>query len=320
MKFTEEKLKQMAQPLSDTENDKCLHAIKAIRDALKPLGYYSTTGDEVGIITEGSHAYSVRMKKHYSTEDIEIFVQGSYANNTCVRGESDVDIAVVRHDMFEYAFGKQFSPYVGGFEHKSDAMRFKDTVQRALNECFSSWNVHRHNKSIKVDGNSYRKQADVVPAISIRYFYDSDNDNYNSYSEGITIISDDGQVINNFPKQHIINGRKKNINTDHYYKKMVRIIKKMRYMMEDLHYGSAGKVSSFGLESLLWNVPDDLFTKYGIYRYIFDDVVDYLYQNKSYLYIYKEANGIKKLCPTSIDVGNYSKFIDDLHGFYQYDI
>ena len=33
MKFTEEQLKRYAAPLSDTENEKCLHAIKEIRDA-----------------------------------------------------------------------------------------------------------------------------------------------------------------------------------------------------------------------------------------------------------------------------------------------
>ena len=29
----------------------------------------------------------------FSSERVTIFLQGSYANNTCVRGDSDVDIA-----------------------------------------------------------------------------------------------------------------------------------------------------------------------------------------------------------------------------------
>ena len=33
MKFTEERLKLYAAPLSETENEKCKRAIKAIRDA-----------------------------------------------------------------------------------------------------------------------------------------------------------------------------------------------------------------------------------------------------------------------------------------------
>ena len=320
MVYTEEQLKRMALPLGDTENEKCVHTIKAIRDALKNLGYYSVNGDNVGTLVEGTFSYSIRMKKYATSEDVEIFIQGSYANNTCVRGESDVDIAVIRHDKYEYVFGDEFVPYIGGYEHSQEARTFKTIVLKALNDAFGPTNVHRHNKSIKVDGNTYRKQADVVPAFSIRYFYDSERKNYDYYLEGITIYADDGEIINNFPKQHIENGKKKNIDTHYYYKKMVRIIKKIRYQMEDMQYASAKGVSSFGLESLLWNVPDGLFMKYGdAYRYTFDDIVDYLYKNKFLLGIYSEANGIKKLCPRDDDVKKYSQFIDELHTFYKYE-
>ena len=101
---------------------------------------------------------------------------------------------------------------------------------------------------------------------------------------------------------------------------MVRIIKKMRYIMDDYSYSSAKEVSSFGLESLLWNLPNEIFTKYFTYRYIFDDIVDYIYNNKSLLSTYKEANGIKPLCPYSSDNSKISNFINDLKRFYEYDI
>ena len=92
MKFTEEQLKLYASPLSETENDKCLHAIKAIRDALKQLGFH-TDNEDIIPLEKDTYSYAVKLKKYYSKEEIEIFIQGSYANNTCVRGESDVDIA-----------------------------------------------------------------------------------------------------------------------------------------------------------------------------------------------------------------------------------
>lgn len=127
MKFTEDQLKLYAAPLSNTENDKCLHAIKAIRDALKKLGYYTDT-DDVEPLEKDTYSYAVTLKRSTSNEKIEIFIQGSYANNTCVRGESDVDIAVVRTDVYEYAFGKAFSPYVPGFKHNAEADAFKNAV------------------------------------------------------------------------------------------------------------------------------------------------------------------------------------------------
>lgn len=319
MKFTEETLKLYAAPLSDTENDKCLHAIKAIRDALKKLGYYTDT-DEVLPLERDTYSYAVTLRKNYSSEEIQIFIQGSYANNTCVRGESDVDIAVIRRDVYEYAFGSTFAPYVQGFSHKSEATAFKDAVEKALKDHFTYLYVHRKNKSIKVDGNTYRKQADTVPAFGMHYFYDSDNKDYTHFNEGITIYADDGQVINNFPKQHIANGKKKNVETNFYYKKMVRIAKKMRYLMEDLGYPAAKRMSSFGVESLFWNIPNSIFTKYSIYRYEFDELLKYLFDNKFMLSTYKEANGIKSLCPTSSDVQTFSQFIDEIYRFFEYDI
>lgn len=318
MKFTEEQLKRYAAPLSDTENQKCLHAIKEIRDALKKMGYSSDT-DSVLPLESDTYAYSTTLKKTYSKEEIQIFIQGSYANNTCVRGESDVDIAIIRRDMYEYAFGKNFAPFVEGFKKKMEGKIFKDNVEMVL-RCKFSGSVHRKNKSIKVDGNTYRKQADTVPSFAMRYYSKSEENNYSDFIEGITIYADDGEIINNFPKQHISNGKAKNVRTNYYYKKMVRIMKKMRYEMQKYYYSSANEVSSFGLESLLWNLPDDIFRKYTTYKYAFGEIVKYLYDHKLYLWSYKEANGIKKLCPNPQSVEKYQSFIDDLYRFYEYDI
>ncbi len=315
MRFTEEQLKRYAEPLSDTENEKCKNAIKTIRDSLRDLGYKSTS-DIIEPIEPETYAYSTILHRSGSNEKIQIFIQGSYANNTCVRGESDVDIAIVRMDQFEYGFGKSFSTIV---EHKNEARQFKDLIEHMLRKHFS-YSVTRHNKSIKVAGNTYRKPVDTVPCFSIHYYTESDNNDYTHYVEGITIYSDDGQVIYNYPKQHISNGKQKNNITSYRYKKMVRIIKKMRGLMDDMCIASAENVSSFGLESLLWNIPYDVYTKYISYGFVFDEVVDYLVEHKWALSFYKEANGIKQLCPTASDEEHYSTFIDDLRAFYRYDV
>ena len=46
----------------------------------------------------------------------------------------------------------------------------------------------------------------------------------------------------------------------------------------------------------------------------------YLKVNKNALPEYKEANGIKKLCPDLQSLLSYRKFIDDLDSFYKYKI
>ena len=91
--------------------------------------------------------------------------------------------------------------------------------------------------------------------------------------------------------------------------------------MQDEGYEFAQKVSSFGVESLLYNVPDEIFVKYNSYKYIFDDIVEFLYDNKHNINSFDEVNGIKKLCDDSDDREKiYKGFIDELKGFYSYEI
>ena len=80
----------------------CKRTIEAIRDTLTDLGY-TADNKNPSPLESGTIAYSISMRNIYSSEKIHIFIQGSYANNTCVRNESDVDIAIVREDLYEYA-------------------------------------------------------------------------------------------------------------------------------------------------------------------------------------------------------------------------
>lgn len=315
MKFKESTLKLYAAPLSETEDTKCKHAIEAIRDALSDLGY---TDDQKGIslLESNTLSYAVSMRNKYSTERVHIFIQGSYANNTCVRNESDVDIAVVREDIFDYAWGANLE--LTTENKRKEAKALKDAAERVLRNRFPA-QVHRGNKSIKVDGNTYRKQADTVPCISLHYYYRSHLNDYSTHRDGVVIFADDGTVIRNFPKQHIANGKAKNVRTNYYYKKMVRIMKKMHHLMSDYGYKSADGVSSFGLESLLWNVPDSYFTKYTSYGFVFEGLLGYLHNNQYILINGLEANGIKALCPTQNEVSAYTSFINDLYRFFEYD-
>ena len=279
----------------------------------------------IGRMYEDTYAYSLDMRSIRGSRKIYLFIQGSYANNTNVRTQSDVDIAVVQEDIFTTEYRSSTSLYpqtdsdygftVAPVEEKT----FKDEVQECLEQKFGS-DVERKNKSIKIHGNTYRKDADSVPCRRYRDYRGDYQKDINNYIPGVVITPDHGSRIINYPEQHIANGRKKNNDTNRYYKKMVRIIKKMRYLMCEYGYEEAEKVSSFGLESLLWNLPDNLFMRYSIYRYEFREIVEYLYKHKDEFSSYKEANGIKKLCPTTTEIINYKKFVDRLYQFYEYDI
>lgn len=329
MKFTESMLTTYSQPLSATEDGQCKNAIRMVADALKTLGF---TDDNAAItpLYSDTLAYSLRMRRSSDSRNIKLFVQGSYANNTNVRTNSDVDVAVIQEETFLPEYRKDSAyPQSGadyGFTPAPVAAKtFKNEVQEAL-MCKFGTDVERKNKSIKVHGNTYRKDADTVPCRRYRDYRQDYRRDVSNFVGGVVIYPDNGGMIINYPEQHIANGRKKNNDTNHYYKKMVRIMKKMRYLMEDSYntaYSNAAKsVSSFMLESLLWNIEDSWYlTNCGVCRkvFAFSQMIKTLQKRKSDFWEYKEANGIKALCPTSVDYMNLCNFIDQLDSFYEYE-
>ncbi len=330
MKFTETMLNGYAQPLSETENQQCKNAIRMVSSALQELGFTSEE-DEIRPLYPDTYAYAIRMKSTGGHRKIKLFVQGSYANNTNVRTKSDVDIAVIQEEVFRTEYREASSPHPQkdedyGFSTVPRAAKsFKDEVQECLESTFGK-DVERKNKSIKVHGNTYRKDADTVPSRRYRDYRKDYHKDPENYIGGIVIYSDEGETIINFPEQHIENGRAKNNNTNYHYKKMVRIIKKMRYLMEEstnTHYSSAAKgVSSFMLESLLWNVDDQWYiTNCSTYRkvFAFSQLISLLKTRKSSFASYKEANGIKPLCANADSQRKLCAFIDQLDSFYEYE-
>lgn len=321
MKYTEKQMSKMASPISQSEDEKCKNAIRMVRDAMKKLNY-TDDGKEIRSYVAESYSYALDLRQQSTGKKITLLVQGSYANKTNIPTESDVDVAVILESTFitKYRTGVTDKDY-GFTDGTFSASKLKDEVQKALNQHFAYQGVERHDKCIKVIGNTYRVDADVVPAYRYRDYstdYRNDSDNYVG---GIEIRPDSGGRIINYPEQHIKSGISKNKVTQYNFKKCVRIIKNIREDMKERGYVVSSKISSFGLESLLWNVAEFAYTKYSsILRYTFDEVVSFLKSDFSNFDNYKEANGIKPLFSDIATKNAYQKFINDLHSFYEYDI
>jgi hypothetical protein len=320
MKFTEEKLLLFAAPLSDTEDQRCKNAISMVCDALKQLDFTDDNKPISKMLNE-TLAYTLEMRNITTGRRVKIFIQGSYANNTCVRMESDVDIAIIQEDTFQPKYRSGIADSNYGFTAIQKTIRpFKDEIQLILIAKFGK-DVERGDKSIKIHGNSYRKDTDAVPCRRLRDYRNDYRFDKSNYIGGVVIYPDSGGMIVNYPEQHIENGYRKDINTSYSYKRMVRIIKKMRHLMEDKGYLSAKKVSSFGLESLLWNIEDMVFTEiHTVLWYTFDKVVECLKNNFASYDNCLEANGIKRLFPDEKTKMEYQQFIRDLSIFYEYEI
>lgn len=236
-KFTEETLTKWTKPPSTSEETKLQNSLSMVVDALNDY-------DE--------------LKKL----DIKVFGQGSYANDTNVKQDSDIDINVRLSDtiFIDIPENKKQEEY-GYSDSQYKFSDYKFSIFNALVKKFGK-DVKSVDKCITIEGNSYRTKTDVVPTFE----YHRHDDNGTQYI-GTKFISDSGKAIVNYPLQHIQNGINKNSQTQKRFKRLTRIYRRIRYKMIDEKYNTNDKITSFLLECLVWNVPNNIFNE----NYTWDD-------------------------------------------------
>ncbi|MBF8964052.1 nucleotidyltransferase [Pontibacter sp. FD36] len=233
-KFSEEKLNNWRKPPSDSEETKLVNAHKMVKDAIDACD-------------------------NLRNMSIRVFGQGSYANDTNVKLNSDIDINVRYEDAFFYDLptGKTNSDFALNSPATYTYSEFKDAVETALVNKFGRSSVTRNDKCITIEANTYRVEADVVPTFLLRR-YSADG----SFVEGVKFISDSGKEIRNYPLQHIENGILKNSETQRRFKRLTRLYRRVRYSMMDDGIDVSDNITSFLLECLVWNVPNNIFNDY----------------------------------------------------------
>ena len=105
--------------------------------------------------------------------------------------------------------------------------------------------------AIRVNANSARVDADVVPCFDYRYYFSP-----TSWREGAMVIKKDGARIKNYSDLQLKNGRAKNNATSGFFKQSVRIMKRVENAMVDAKYHR--EVPSYLVECLVYNVPNEI--------------------------------------------------------------
>lgn len=193
------------------------------------------------------------------SSDVRYVVKGSYANNTNVRQDSDVDIAVVRTDCFYYDDGELLYAdrlKASGSSFPLVGIAYRDSLGVDLKRQFSVNCDDTGKTAIELFENSGRVSADVVPSFSFRkYYYDELMDI--RFHEGHKVYRTDGTTVVNYPEQQLTNGRKKNANTGTRYKQLVRIFKRAENDLVEA--GLIDPLPSYFMECLMYRVPDSRF-------------------------------------------------------------
>lgn len=259
--------KTWSSPPSKTEEERCKNAESVIRSAIASSQKLNDRG-------------------------VKVFMQGSYRNNTNVRQDSDVDICVLCEsvafsDLPDGVSLEDVGRVPSSYTHK----QFKYDVLDALYEYLGRNAVTPGEKALDVHANSYRVDADVVPAFEYRK-YSSATD----WDTGIAISPANGRRIINWPEQHYQNGVAKNFATSRRYKGVVRIMKKLKSEMVECG-ATADTVPSFLLECMLWNVDNSHYGHASLYEDV-EQAILYMYQRLESEELcdgWTEVNGIKPL-------------------------
>jgi hypothetical protein len=216
-----------------------------------------------GSVTNSASTHTVlrnALAKHSwsSLMDYTDYLQGSYANTTNIYGESDVDIVIECTSLFFHDGIDEIEQQSLGFQpgkHSYDD--FRNEVISALVSYYGSSHVDTSGaNSIKVlpSDTSNRLYADVIVCCSYRDYYQR-----RIVAEGITFWNRQNYAqIVNYPKLHKANGATKNDYIGNY-KQVVRLFKNARHYMIEGDETLKKKFSSYFVECLLYNVPNQYF-------------------------------------------------------------
>ncbi|MEY9726275.1 nucleotidyltransferase domain-containing protein [Bradyrhizobium yuanmingense] len=201
----------------------------------------------------------------YAAKNFEVFLQGSYGNDTNVYRDSDVDVVIRLDSIFahdanllptdQYAAFESAYPGAASYSYG----QFKTDVFTWLVKKFGN-TVTLGKKAIFIPAGGGRRDCDVLPAIQFRYYYGFSSAAPSNYAEGICFYLPDGTKIVNFPKQHSTNCTTKHQACNNSFKPTVRIFKNMRNHLVDAKKLQDGIAPSYFIEGLLYNVPNQKFS------------------------------------------------------------
>lgn len=169
------------------------------------------------------------------------FLQGSYKNDTSTSDINDVDIVAVRPNTYSGTHSSVPVSHLIMWDQIFSEIENK----LILNPGRYRWTVKRADKCIEVRTSSFK--ADVVPAVQVDPVLKNDNIAIYSFKNACEKV--------NFPNTHYKNGVAKHDDTNQNYKPIVRMFKNWATN----HFGESDIVSSYHIESLVYNSPKDNF-------------------------------------------------------------
>jgi Nucleotidyltransferase domain len=228
------------------------------------------TWSKVGSQTQSTDTYAtVRNalddKNAAYAGSIEIFLQGSYGNDTNVFGkDSDVDIVILCDKAYFRDLSRLSPLELAAYEAAAGGApsypfaTFKADVIQVLKKKFGADVDTSSKKAVKIKANGNRRSADVLICQEFRR-YSKYTGSRDDYTVGVGFRTTDGTLIENYPKFHSTTLTAKHQVTTQWLKPTIRIFKNIRNRLIDDRKLQSGAAPSYYLEGLLWNAPVEAF-------------------------------------------------------------
>jgi hypothetical protein len=255
---------------------------------------------------------------HLGDYRFEVYLQGSYANATNIRSDSDVDIVAQLTSSFLHNISALSSTDRARFDsHFSSATHgyaeFRRDVLVALQAYYGIAKVSEGNKCLKIEGTSSRLPADLLVAQEYRWYLAFPSAEQQQYIEGVAFWTRDGRQVINYPKAHRSNGEAKHGRTGDRYKPLVRAVKNARRKAVEDGLISEDVAPSYFTECLLYNVDDTQFV--GDIQGTYLEVLNWLNESRESLASMRCQNEVVELfgpTPEQWDTLRATRLIDAL--------
>lgn len=253
-----------------------------------PLGYDIMTIPELTLEKWSRPSGNMKAKETYmvmkdlikdNMENVDPLLQGSFANATHVNSSTSLDIIVL---FTEYGYN------TGG---GNDVKYARDILYRAL-DGKNGMQFDLGNKAVRFEGDETYFPMNIVPCV--KYVLEGE--------AGVIVYDHNRKTYTiSYPIQHKKFGKMKDEDTNGNFKNAVRMFKNARDFAISRRILSMETSPSYGLESLIYNVPDSEFS--GSVTDVFHNVMMWLHNNPAISEMVRQ-NNIQPLFGDSISSWN----------------
>lgn len=264
--------------------------------------WHGTGADNGSAIARERITNALEIERSAINDDakVDVFLQGSYKNDTHTYGSSDVDIIIKLEstwlsDTSELEPDEQARYDNNTSDPSYTYSEFREDVFNTLKTRFNSASsrpINWDGKAIEINDGPLPVDVDVVPCRDYRIYRSYPAHSEPTIDHGIVFRPRyENERIINFPKLHYDNGTEKHSN----YKETVRIFKNARDYYNE-YWNSIPDIDapSYFIECLIYNVPERILKRSNRSER-FVETLDYLQSDNTNLSTFDQVSEMEKI-------------------------